>query len=98
MTKPPLPTDCITEIRNDSLNRNKLSDTGTAYFGSNWREIRKLYTADQVIKYAAHYHAEIEKNPCDTCANKGETYGMVCGECCHFYASRYEARAHGGKS
>jgi hypothetical protein len=52
-TLPPLPNACMAEIRNASLNQTRLSETGTAYWGSNWVEVRKLFTADQMRDYAS---------------------------------------------
>jgi hypothetical protein len=49
----PLPNACLAEIFNAPLNQTRLSETGTAYWGSNWVEVRKLFTADQMRAYAS---------------------------------------------
>lgn len=49
----PLPDRTLAEIRNDFINQNRLSETGPDYWGSNWYEVRKLYTADDMRAYAA---------------------------------------------
>lgn len=48
----PLPERMLAEIRNDFMNRNRLSETGADYWGSNWYVVRKLYTADDMQAYA----------------------------------------------
>lgn len=48
-----LPQSTLAEIRNPYTLETALSETGTAYYGSNWFEVRKLYTADQLRAYAA---------------------------------------------
>lgn len=53
----PLPDTELSEVRYDALNLSQLSKTGTAYWGSNWREVRKLYTAEKLRAYAL---AEVE--------------------------------------
>jgi hypothetical protein len=53
----PLPDTTLAEIRNDAINQARLSETGTAYWGSNWREVRKLYTAAEMHAYAAQERA-----------------------------------------
>ena len=45
---PPLPETDLAEIHNPNTRENAISETGVAYWGSNWREVRKLYTAAQL--------------------------------------------------
>ena len=45
---PPLPETDLAEIHNPNTRENAISETGVAYWGSNWREVRKLYTATQL--------------------------------------------------
>jgi hypothetical protein len=60
---PPLPDVELAEIRNDSINKTRLSETGAHYWGSNWREVRKLYTAEQMRDYALAAVAQAEAKP-----------------------------------
>ncbi len=60
---PPLPDVELAEIRNDSINKTRLSETGAHYWGSNWREVRKLYTAEQMRDYALAAVAQSEAKP-----------------------------------
>lgn len=60
---PPLPDVELAEIRNDSINKTRLSETGAHYWGSNWREVRKLYTAEQMQAYALAAVAQAEAKP-----------------------------------
>jgi hypothetical protein len=60
---PPLPDVELAEIRNDSINKTRLSETGAHYWGSNWREVRKLYTAEQMHAYAVAAVAQAEAKP-----------------------------------
>jgi hypothetical protein len=55
---PPLPETTLAEVRNNFLKESRLSETGAAYWGRNWHEVRKFYTADQMHAYARAYAAE----------------------------------------
>jgi len=59
----PLPDTQLYEIHNAALNQARLSATGVAYYGSNWREVRKLYTAEQMRAYALRERAA-EREKC----------------------------------
>ena len=84
----PLPERTLAEIHNPATGERELSETGAAYYGSNWREVRKLYTADDMRAYAL---AEVQRavgammSRCrgkthDGCAYLGHC-GMVCNKC-----------------
>ena len=70
----PLPDTTLAEIRNDAINQSRLSETGTAYWGSNWREVRKLYTAAEMQAYAAQERATERDRWADA------TRAIMCGE------------------
>ena len=72
-TLPPLPDVELAEIRNDSINKTRLSETGAHYWGSNWREVRKLYTAEQMRAYAVAAVAQAEAKPVPVPADLART-------------------------
>ena len=50
---PDLPEPELAEVHNSRTGERELSTHGAAYYGSNWRVERWLYTADQMHTYAA---------------------------------------------
>ena len=53
----PLPERTLAEIHNPATGERELSETGAAYYGGNWREVRKLYTADDMRDYGRQERA-----------------------------------------
>ena len=79
----PLPERTLAEIHNPATGERELSETGAAYYGGNWREVRKLYTADDMRDYGRQERAaerERWRNAIDALANSwddpDEAYGM----------------------
>ena len=69
----PLPERTLAEIHNPATGERELSETGTAYYGSNWREVRKLYTADDMRAFRDEAVAA-ERERCALLANTWAGY------------------------
>jgi hypothetical protein len=84
----PLPERTLAEIHNPATGESELSETGTAYYGSNWREVRKLYTVEDMRAYALQESQRVMGYMLSRCQGKvhdGCAYlghcGMVCNKC-----------------
>ncbi len=60
---PELPTATLHEVENANTGERSLSRTSTAYYGSNWREVLPLFTAEQMRAYGQAC-AEAEREAC----------------------------------